>query len=36
MLNISESKVKIDIFRARTTLRERWAKRTQGYGAGGH
>ena len=36
VLNISESKVKIDIFRARTTLRERWAKRTQGYGAGGH
>ena len=36
VLNISESKVKIDIFRARTTLRERWARRTQAYGAGGH
>ncbi len=30
VLNISESKVKIDIFRARTALRERWARRTQG------
>ena len=36
VLDISESKVKIDIFRARNTLRERWARRTQTYGAGGH
>jgi RNA polymerase sigma factor (sigma-70 family) len=36
VLNISESKVKIDIFRARTALRERWAQQTQTYGAGGH
>jgi RNA polymerase sigma factor (sigma-70 family) len=36
VLNISESKVKVDIFRARTTLRELWARRTQAYGARGH
>ena len=36
VLNISESKVKIDIFRARTTLRETWARRTQAYSARGH
>jgi RNA polymerase sigma factor (sigma-70 family) len=36
VLNISESKVKIDLFRARTTLRELWAKRTQAYSARGH
>jgi RNA polymerase sigma-70 factor (ECF subfamily) len=36
VLNISESKVKVDIFRARTALRERWVKRMQAYGAGGH
>jgi RNA polymerase sigma factor (sigma-70 family) len=36
VLNISESKVKIDIFRARTTLRELWARRTQSYSARGH
>ena len=37
VLNVSESKVKVDIFRARATLRERWAKRskrTVGVGAG--
>jgi len=28
VLNISESKVKVDIFRARASLRERWSKRT--------
>jgi RNA polymerase sigma-70 factor (ECF subfamily) len=27
VLNVSESKVKVDIFRARTALRERWAKK---------
>lgn len=27
VLNVSESKVKVDIFRARTLLRERWGKR---------
>jgi RNA polymerase sigma-70 factor (ECF subfamily) len=26
VLNISESKVKVDIFRARASLRERWTK----------
>lgn len=29
VLNISESKVKVDIFRARTTLRERWHRAQQ-------
>ena len=33
VLDISASKVKVDIFRARTALRERWAKRTQSFGA---
>jgi len=32
VLNISESKVKVDIFRARTTLRERWNRRNRAYG----
>ena len=27
VLNVSESKVKVDVFRARTALRERWGKR---------
>ena len=27
VLNVSESKVKVDIFRARATLRERWSKK---------
>jgi len=36
VLNISESKVKVDIFRARAALRERWSKKTRiaGVGAG--
>ena len=34
VLNVSESKVKVDIHRARTALRERWAKRAHSYGAG--
>jgi RNA polymerase sigma-70 factor (ECF subfamily) len=34
VLNISESKVKVDIFRARTALRERWTKRAQTFRAG--
>jgi RNA polymerase sigma factor (sigma-70 family) len=34
VLNISESKVKIDIFRARASLRERWTKRARTFGAG--
>ena len=32
VLNISESKVKVDIFRARTALRENWLKRTKAFG----
>ena len=32
VLNISESKVKVDIFRARTALREDWNRRAQAYG----
>jgi len=37
VLNVSESKVKVDIFRARTALRERWtrqSKKTVGVSAG--
>jgi RNA polymerase sigma-70 factor (ECF subfamily) len=34
VLNISESKVKVDIFRARATLRERWTKRVKAVGGG--
>jgi RNA polymerase sigma-70 factor (ECF subfamily) len=34
VLNVSEAKVKVDIFRARTLLRERWGK-TQNATAGG-
>ena len=33
VLNISESKVKVDIFRARATIRERWSKRIKVAGA---
>ncbi len=33
VLNISESKVKVDIFRARTSLRKHWLKRVQSAGA---
>ncbi len=33
VLNVSESKVKIDIFRARTALRESWAKRARAFHA---
>ena len=33
VLNISESKVKVDIFRARAALRERWTKRVKVAGA---
>ncbi len=33
VLNISESKVKVDIFRARSTLRDRWTKRARAYEA---
>ena len=36
VLNVSESKVKVDIFRARTALRERWSKRVKAYGAHSH
>ncbi|HEX8072810.1 MAG TPA: sigma-70 family RNA polymerase sigma factor [Pyrinomonadaceae bacterium] len=37
VLNVSESKVKTDVFRARTALRERWARRTgAAAGAGAH
>ena len=34
VLNISESKVKVDIFRARASLRESWGKRVKTYHAG--
>ncbi len=33
VLKVSESKVKVDIFRARASLRERWSKRTKMAGA---
>ena len=36
VLNISESKVKVDIFRARTALRENWIRRTKAYGNSAH
>jgi RNA polymerase sigma-70 factor (ECF subfamily) len=36
VLNASESKVKVDIFRARTALRKHWSKRTQAYPARAH
>lgn len=36
VLNISESKVKVDIFRARTALRDKWSRRTQAYSARAH
>ncbi len=36
VLNVSESKVKIDIFRARTALRDHWNKRIRSFGAGAH
>ncbi len=36
VLNISESKVKVDIFRARTALREGWSSRMKGYGKRAH
>jgi len=34
VLDISESKVKVDIFRARSTLRQSWAKRAKAFTAG--
>ena len=34
VLNVSENKVKVDIFRARAALRERWAKRAKTVSAG--
>lgn len=34
VLQVSESKVKVDIFRARAALRERWSKRAKSYEAG--
>jgi len=36
VLNISESKVKVDIFRARSALRENWSKRARAYKASAH
>ncbi len=36
VLSVSESKVKVDIFRARSALRERWSRRAQVHGASGH
>lgn len=36
VLNVSESKIKIDIFRARTALRQRYAKRSYTYSARSH
>jgi RNA polymerase sigma-70 factor (ECF subfamily) len=34
VLKVSESKVKVDIFRARAALRERWTKREKAASAG--
>src|SRR5205085_3921929 len=34
VLKVSEAKVKVDIFRARASLRERWSKRARTAGAG--
>src|SRR4026209_2409082 len=34
VLNVSESKVKVDIFRARAALRERWSRRARVAGVG--
>lgn len=34
VLNISESKVKVDIFRARASLRERWTRQEKTFRAG--
>jgi RNA polymerase sigma-70 factor (ECF subfamily) len=34
VMNVSESKVKVDIFRARTALRGRWSKHSRAYEAG--
>jgi RNA polymerase sigma factor (sigma-70 family) len=34
VLNVSESKVKVDIFRARAALRERWANKAKTAGVG--
>jgi RNA polymerase sigma-70 factor (ECF subfamily) len=34
VLNVSESKVKTDIFRARAAMRDRWARRVRTFGAG--
>ena len=34
VMNVSESKVKVDIFRARASLRQRWSKRAKPVGAG--
>ncbi len=36
VLDVSESKVKVDIFRARTALRNHWNKRMRGYSAKAH
>jgi RNA polymerase sigma-70 factor (ECF subfamily) len=33
VLKVSESKVKVDIFRARASLRERWSKKEKTVGA---
>ena len=33
VLDVSESKVKVDVFRARTTLRERWGRRQNAFAA---
>src|SRR5262245_33749512 len=36
VLNVSESKVKVDIFRARATLRDKWSRKSQAYSARAH
>jgi RNA polymerase sigma-70 factor (ECF subfamily) len=36
VLSVSESKVKVDIFRARTALRDKWSRKTQAYSARAH
>ena len=36
VLGVSEAKVKVDVFRARTSLRERWGRREAALAARGH
>jgi RNA polymerase sigma-70 factor (ECF subfamily) len=36
VLNVSENKVKVDIFRARAALRDKWSRKSQAYSARAH